>query len=139
MKTYMPIAIFLILLTITACTLHGIPLEDSKVRAILVGSWVIPHDQIMKTGDFNFKSDGTFTSYGILVIKDQEVRVEVEGKWKVEEGVLIEEITKSSHQRIVPIGLITRDTLLEVTNTQYRYRTESEKVSYHIREAKNNE
>ena len=40
-------------------------------------------------------------------------------------GTDIGEITKSSREQMVPVGLISRDTLLELTDKSYRYRREN--------------
>ena len=117
------------------------PLPDSKAIATIVGTWIVPSEQyteVFRGDEFTFKPNRTFTSYAIFKIEDQEVRVEVEGKWRVEESVLIEEITKSSRKDIVPVGLITRDTLLEVTKNEYRYRSEDGQEGYHVRKTKSN-
>lgn len=109
---------------------------DPEVTEKLVGEWIVPQDQytsVMRGGGLHFNKNGTFTSYGILKMKDQEIRIEVEGKWKVEKGILIEEITKSSHAQIVSVGSITRDTLLQLTNKEYRYRTEKGQEAYRVR------
>jgi hypothetical protein len=135
MKTSHCVALSVIALT-CAAKLHAQPPSNSKAIATIVGTWIVPSEQyteVFRGAEFTFKANGTFTSYAIFKIEDQEVRVEVEGKWRVEKGVLIEEITKSSRKDMVPVGLITRDTLLEVTEGEYRYRSEDGQEEYHVR------
>ena len=110
--------------------------HDTEATSKLVGTWAIPkehHTAVVKGGETTFKADGTFTSFALLRIQDQPVRIDVQGKWKVEKGVLIEEITKSSKEQMAPVGLITRDTLLELTDKMYRYRGEKGQERQHVR------
>ena len=103
------------------------PPPDVEAAKLLVGTWIIPRAQYpawSKDGAFVFRPDGTFTSYSILRVRDDgDLRVDIEGKWSVKKGVLIEEVTKSSQPQIIRVGLVTRDTLLAVTDKEYRYRT----------------
>src|SRR5262245_5941726 len=97
--------------------LHAQSSKDPAATEKLVGTWTIPKESrnaALKGGETTFKADGTFTSFALLKINDQQVRLEVEGKWKVEKGVVIQKITKSSKEQMVPVGLITRDTILEL-------------------------
>lgn len=66
-------------------------------------------------------------------MSDKTQRVEVGGKWQVKGGVLIEEITRSSHPTVAPVGRVTRDTLLSVGEHEYRYRTEKGKENVRLR------
>jgi hypothetical protein len=55
---------------------------DPEVTEKLVGEWIVPQDQytsVMRGGGLHFHKNGAFTSYGILKMKDQEIRIEVEG------------------------------------------------------------
>jgi hypothetical protein len=102
------------------------PPSDADAAKLLVGTWIIPRAQYpawSKDGAFVFHSNGTFTSYGIFAIRGGDLRVDIQGKWRVKDGVLIEEVTKSSQPQIIRAGLVTRDILLAVTDKEYRYRT----------------
>ncbi len=61
--------------------------------------------------------------------RDEDLRIEVQGKWSVKDCILIEELTTSSQPQMAPVGWITRDTLLAVTDKEYRFRTD-QKVEY---------
>ena len=108
---------------------------DAQTAKKLIGSWVLPPNfsPAIKKGGKEFRSDGTFTSFGIILITGQEVRVDVEGKWKIENGVLMEEIVKSTNEKMFPIGAVTRDTVIQVNEKEYRYRTEKGKESFRLR------
>jgi hypothetical protein len=112
------------------------PPTDAEATKMLVGSWVVPRDQytaVSKDGGFTFKVDGTFTSYGVFHIHDEDLRIEVKGKWSVKDGVLIEELTSSSHAQMAPVGLVTHDKLLVVTDKEYRFRTQQEAEHTYVR------
>src|SRR5262249_5722015 len=103
------------------------PPPDTEASTLLIGSWVVPRDQhrnMGQDGDYTFKSDGTFSSYGVFHVGDQDLRIEVEGTWSVKDGVLIEELTKSSEPQRARIGSVSRDTLLAVTDREYSFRNE---------------
>ena len=94
---------------------------------MLVGNWLAPRLQyhaISRIAAFAFKRDGTFSSYGVFNRGNEKIRIEVRGKWRVKGGILIEELTASDHPDLAPVGLVTRDTLLAVTNKEYRFRDE---------------
>jgi len=121
-----------------AAILPAQPVNDAEATTKLVGTWIIPKDHltaVIKGGETTFKSDGTFTSFALLRVQDQQMRIDVQGKWKMEKGVLIEEITRSSKEQMVPPGLITRDTLLELTDKTYRYRSEKGQERQQLRKA----
>jgi len=126
--------VWLSLLSIGAINLKAADDADAKTK--LIGTWVVPQEQytpVIRGGETSFKGDGTFTSFALLRIRDQQIRIDVQGKWKVEKGVLIEEITKSSKEQMVPVGLISRDTLLEVNEKTYRYRSEKGQERHKLR------
>jgi hypothetical protein len=126
-----------ILITLlSASWVVGAPPRDAEARSIMVGSWVLPREQygaVRKGGGFTFKRDGTFTSYGLFAQGNAQIRIEVRGKWSIKKGILTEEITASSHPDVVPVGLVTRDTLLAVTDNEYRSRTERGVVQWYSR------
>ncbi len=115
-----------------ASQLAAEPMGDPEAAKVLVGSWVVPRDQVKiltKDGCITFKPDGTFSAYGVFRIGNRDCYLETEGKWNLKDGILFEEITSSSDPQIVPAGWTTRDTLLAVTDKEYRFRTE-DKAEY---------
>jgi hypothetical protein len=101
------------------------PPPDAEASKMLVGNWLAPRLQyhaISRTAAFAFKRDGTFSSYGVFNRGNEKIRIEVRGKWRVKGGILIEELTASDHPDLAPVGLVTRDTLLAVTDKEYRFR-----------------
>ena len=109
---------------------------DSEAAKLMKGSWAIPVEQYggaVKDGGNTFRADGTFTSFTVLPGHGQDRRLDVEGKWSIKDGILIEKVTKSSQPDIVPLGFTTRDTLLSVTQREYRLRTEQGKERSRLR------
>lgn len=129
MKTFL---ICFILLAATT-TVSAEPPDDTMTSKLMIGSWTCQKEETSPEGGFTFYSNGTFISYGVFVFGEQQIRIDVEGTWEVQNGVLIEQIKKSSHPDLVPVGLITRDTLLEVTNKVYRYKAEDGDVVHRMR------
>ena len=128
-----PLLVIAALLTLSAT---AAPPPDAEAAKLLVGSWVLSpgrNSAIVKDAGFTFRSGRMFTSYAVLHIQDEDVRVEVEGKWSVKDSLLIEELTKSNHPEVAPVGLVTRDTLLAVTEKEYRSRTESGAEERYVR------
>ena len=127
MNTRILLNAFVVIALATSPAFSAAP-PDSEATKMLVGSWVAPREQynegLSSHGGFTFKRDGTFSSYGIFVRGDQKIRIDVKGKWSIKNGVLIEELTSSSRPELAPKGLVTRDTLLAVTDKEYRFRTE---------------
>src|SRR4051812_22137236 len=118
---------YALLVALIATHLIAAPPPDAEATKLLIGSWVVPGEQYTATskdGGFTFRADGTFSSYGVFHIPNQDLRIEVEGKWSVKDGVLVEDLTKSSQPQMAPVGSLTRDTLLIVTDKEYRFRTE---------------
>jgi hypothetical protein len=110
-----------------ALPLIAAPPSDVEATKLLVGTWLIPrsqYDSAAKDGSVTFKTDGTFSSYAVFWIQAEEIRIDVQGKWKVKDGMLIEEVTSSSRPQMPAVGSTSRDTLLALTDKEYRYRTE---------------
>lgn len=120
MKPLLFLALFTVVLG--AVPLHAGPPPDAEATKLLIGKWAIPQTPGVTKGFFDFAADGTFTSGAILVAADGQAKMELEGRWKIEKGVLVEEITKSNHPEIVPVGTTTRDSLVVVTKEQFSYR-----------------
>jgi len=119
-----------------ASWLSAAPPPDSEAAKLLRGSWAVPVEQyggVIKDGGYTFQANGDFTSFTLLPGHRQDLRVDVEGRWSIKDGILIETITKSSQPDIVRPGLTTRDTLLSVTEKEYRFREEDGKIRSRLR------
>jgi hypothetical protein len=119
-----------------ASRLVASPPPDSEASKLLVGSWAVSVDQdneMMKAGGDTFRRNGTFASFTIFRGAGEDVRIDTEGKWSIKDGMLIEQLTKSSRPDIARPGRITRDRLLSVTGKEYRLRTEQGKEFNFVR------
>jgi len=119
-----------------ALPLSAAPPPDSEAAKLLIGSWLVPVEQQtgrVKAGGDTFRGDGTFTSFAVVPGPSQDLRIDWEGKWSIKDGILIEQVTKSSQPDNVRPGHTTRDRLLSVTGKEYRFRTEQGKESYLVR------
>jgi hypothetical protein len=131
------ILITVVVVALVVSQLGAAPPPDAEATKLLTGSWVVPAEEYTatsKNGGFTFRPDGTFSSFGVFRVHDQDMRIEVEGKWSIKDGVLIEELTKSSQPQMALVGRLTRDTLLAVTDKQYRFRTERGTEHTYVRE-----
>lgn len=115
--------------------LSAAPPPDSEAAKLLLGSWAVPVEQYkeIKDGGYTFRADGTFTSFTMFPGHGQDVRIDVAGQWSIKGGILIETVTKSNQPDVVRPGLTTRDTLLLVTQKEYRFRQEDGKVHSRVR------
>jgi hypothetical protein len=120
--------------------------RDRELAEKLVGAWVVPAQQyhdapakhpvvgsVTKFAMRTFRANGTFTFSAVLTLDGRDVPLHNEGKWRVQSGVLIEEVTKSNQPTMIHVGLVTRDQLISVTETEYRYRTEGGEERYRVR------
>lgn len=103
--------------------------KDEEIAKLFVGKWnrqMPPGSKDRATTTFD--RDGTFS--GVGRVADGKIEYKAEGKWRIENGVLIEEITKSSHPERVPAGTVSKDTLISVTKDEFRYQKGASAVSY---------
>lgn len=129
----------LLIITVATSQLLAAPPPDTEATTLLVGSWVVPHDQftvLSKDGCITFRSDGTFSLHGVFRVRDEDLRMELQGKWSVKNAILIEELTTSSEPRMAPVGWVTRDTLLAVTDKEYRFQTDQKMEYTYVRKGK---
>ena len=119
--------IALLITTVVASATMLTPPTDAEATKLLVGNWIIPPEEctdVCRGGGFTFKPDNSLSFYAVFHIVDKDVRIDIQGVWRVKDGVLIEEITHSSDPRWAPIGHVTRDRLLAVTANEFRFVTE---------------
>lgn len=79
----------------------------------LIGTW--RYEDVTRIAEGTFKKNGTYTS---KIIKAGVVTLEIDGKWSLEDGMILYEITKSSEPRI-PAGIRDRDRILKLTEDTY--------------------
>lgn len=94
--------------------------QDAYLSRQLVGTWEHvaqnTSQSLIESGEFVFRPDGTFTSFAKGHRNGVAVRLDVEGKWRVANKVLIEEVTKTSLPNVIPMGQPTRDRVVSLQN-----------------------
>jgi hypothetical protein len=115
--------------------------DDSTTSRLLVGTWSVPKEfatDVVLDGAITLNSDGSFISYGVILLDGEHVRIDVEGTWKVVNGILVEKTTKSSNPKSQHIGMITQHTILSATDKEFRYQMGNKQVTFERRAADEN-
>ena len=113
-----------------------IPTEpEAQGDKYVVGKWA----QEIKTeqgltikGTTSYKQDGTFAGDATLSLGGQNIRIAIEGTWKVADGVIAETIEKSNFQG-VPQGHVSKDTVLSISQKTLERKDEQGKRSVQTR------
>lgn len=127
MKTFL-FAVFSLLITGLASVLAAEPKNmpsDFEIRQQVVGTWTVDMPPIK--GTVTIASDGRFISQGTINLANNTLNIRYEGSWRIEDGILIEEITKSDSE-LLPVGHITRDKIIHINDNELVYLTESGKT-----------
>lgn len=97
---------------------------DSVIQSMIIGNWII--DRSTQTasvkGNIQFSSDGTFYLQFVLNKSNSTQGYISKGTWKIEDGFIVETITKSNTNK--PTLIITRDKVLNIDENKYTYLTE---------------
>ncbi len=127
MKTFL-FAVFSLLITGLASVLAAEPKNmpsDFEIRQQVVGTWTVDMPPIK--GTVTIASDGRFISQGTINLANNTLNIRYEGSWRIEDGILIEEITKSDSE-LLPVGHITRDKIIHINDNELVYLTKSGKT-----------
>lgn len=101
---FVAVALFSALAASNAC--GGTP-SDNELKIALVGSWVNPPDtELVLPARQIFHHDGTTLLYIYATAECREPAARFEGRWAVVDGMLITQITRSSHPQLVAVGQI---------------------------------
>jgi TonB family protein len=98
--------------------------SDAELSQALIGTWessVGKKYLPIKKAFTTFESGGIFKDIAIIDISGAEGRIEIEGKWHIKNGVLIEQITKSLPKAR---GEVTKDQIVSIDNDIFVSRTE---------------
>lgn len=127
MKTFV-FAVFGLLTTglasALATELKNMP-SDFEIRQQVVGTWIVNMPPIK--GTVTIVSDGHFVSQGTINLANNTLDIRYEGSWRVEDGILIEEVTKSDYE-LLPVGHITHDKIIRINDKELVYLTKSGKM-----------
>ena len=124
MKTIQAVSLFTLLLLTRFGISSGAEITDDGIRDKLVGTWIIDRTLPNATskGEITLSSNGTLTSHGIITTSLRIQPLDFEAIWVVNDGFLIEKVTKSNETRLV--GLVTRDKVIWIDDTTFSYKTE---------------
>jgi hypothetical protein len=132
--------LLIFLLLCTPNLIHANPVRDAELTRNLIGTWNAPagsfkprSTNIVKSNEKVFMADGTFTELTIVQTKDQEVQIRSSGTWKIDTGVLIETVTKSNQEKLVPTPYTTKQIIIEITDKELHYHAESNKEGVKVR------
>src|SRR5262245_22293839 len=92
-------------------------ISDDDIRVAMIGSWVNPpqqSSQITIPARQVFRDNGTTTLYIYSSLDCREPMAYFEGNWTVRDGMLITQITRSTHPNLVPVGTVEQVTVLAV-------------------------
>ena len=125
----------LLVVFITSCVSpnHQRAQSDSKAQRLLIGDWTEVSRPILVENITTLSEDGTFVSRGTMAARGRAVAIRFEGRWRVQDGVVISEITQSSLPSIIHVGGTSHDTIIALTKTEYRYRDDEGKEEKWLR------
>lgn len=118
-------------MAIMLCSLLGVQVmaqrsafKDSDLTKALVGTWIVNKKSATAevNGEVTLHSNGKFSVVAKIRINGIERPMSYSGKWSVQNGFLIEKITKHS----IPErnGRSTKDQVVEVNDQIFTYRTQ---------------
>lgn len=92
--------------------------SDEDITRLLVGAWA--GSAAEGSGTIRYAEKGTYTGEA-TVRAGKDVRVTIEGTWKVSGGSVLMEITKSSHPGLAPVGTKVTEVVKGIDDTTYRF------------------
>lgn len=104
--------------------------EKSKApsfdREKLIGKWkhIIKGDGMVLIGTTELKKDGTMQGRSKLTLAGKTITISMDGTWKLNGDILEETVTKSSHPELIPVGTVTKDKVLKLSDTEFTYEDE---------------
>ena len=107
--------------------------EKSKASSVdkekLIGKWkhVTKEEGLTIVGRTELKKDGTMTASGKFTVDGKSTKISLEGTWALNGDILEETVTKSSQPDLIPVGTVTKDKVLKVTETEFTYEDEEGK------------
>ncbi len=98
---------------------------DQELSELLIGKWQVqfedPKTKRKSIGWTVYAKGGLAASRSITKVGDKEVNLVLQAKWKIEKGVLITTITKSSDPKLVKEASVTKDRIVSMSTKQFRY------------------
>ena len=123
----------LLLALLWVCPVRAELQSDKELTQLLLGDWFQTSAPVVVGAHSIYATNATFSSRAIFKLPNGQITVAVEGTWRIEKGILITKLTASSHPNMAPVGLESRDTLISMTKSEYRYRSEQGKEAVSTR------
>jgi len=100
--------------------------EEGYAKTIL-GSWKLEMKEGPVVGQAisTYEKDGTCTTAGSFTAEGQKLEAKAKGKWTIVKDKITIEVTESSAPEMIPVGQKSTDTILSLTDKEYRYRNAS--------------
>jgi len=60
----------------------------------------------------------------MLSLQGQKIPIKLSGVWEIKNGILIATVNKSNVPQMLPVGTVSKDKIVEINQTVFRYKTE---------------
>jgi len=118
--------IVLVTLFSAVVSLQAEAASDADYKEKILGQWkqeFVQGPASMK-GLETYNRDGTLIGDGMLSLQGQKIPIKLSGVWEIKNGTLIATVKKSNVPRMFPVGTVSKDKIVEINQTVYRYKTE---------------
>lgn len=126
MKAIRSHPIFLVTLFSAIVSLQAEAASDADYKEKILGQWkqeFVQGPASMK-GLETYNRDGTLIGDGMLSLQGQKIPIKLSGVWEIKNGTLIATVKKSNVPQMFPVGTVSKDKIVEINQTVYRYKTE---------------
>lgn len=96
------------------------------VKEALIGKWHLDTEVggVRVKAVTEYKADGTFQSDATVVMDGETTKMAVKGTWKFDGTKLVTTVTDSDTPDLLPVGEVSKDEILELSETILSYRDE---------------
>ena len=126
MKAIRSHPIFLVTLFSAIVSLQAEAASDADYKEKILGQWkqeLVQGPASMK-GLETYNRDGTLIGDYMLSLQGQKIPIKLSGVWEIKNGTLIATVKKSNVPQMFPVGTVSKDKIVEINQTVYRYKTE---------------
>jgi len=108
--------------------------KDKPLQDAIIGTWaqVFENKTMSLKGFTTYNKDGSATGEAIFNIAGKKQIVEISGTWKIHDAHLIMKVTSSSHPQMLPVGHITKDRIIKISEGVYEFETSKNKVIWYL-------
>lgn len=135
MKPSFTLSFALLSLSATIYTAQAQPVSDADYKEKILGQWkqeIVQGPATLK-GLETFKRGGTVIADGMLTLRGQKTPIKVSGVWEIKNGVLIATVKKTNVPQMLPVDQVSKDKIVEINETVFRYKTEDGKLEWKTR------